>query len=284
MDRLDARLHPSPLGWFRRLVPVALGLSLVATPAAAAAGDGGPSALPAPAATQIPTARGSVGKPVSYGGWGSGYVAYAPAGKRFTAVSTTFVLPRHAPPAPTQGVAWAGIWAGIGIHALGHSQLMQAGVYLQTAAGQRGWSLEAPWWINEPANPTAPHELMLNVEPGDRVTVLVAQSAHRADHWSFRLKDHTNGFSASGRCSGCSSVARTAAWILEDPYNGTAPYANPGRVRFLDAAAAVGFGKLRPISQLTVRPVLREAMGQTQGPVASRPGSTGGFTLNNLNG
>ena len=209
-------------------------------------------------------------------------MAYAPVGKRFTAVSTTFVVPLHAPPAPASGVAWAGIWAGIGIHALGRSQLMQAGVYLQTAAGQRGWNVEAPWWINEPAAPTAPHELMLNVEPGDHITVLVAESPHQADHWRFQLKDHTNGFSASGSCGGCTSTASTAAWILEDPYNGTAPYANPGQVRFLAAAAAIDFGKLQPISQLALRPVLRKAGEKTQGPATARPGSTGGFTLSNL--
>ncbi len=282
MDRLEVRPHPSHLRWLRHLAPVALGFSLAAAPTAAFAGDTAPTPLPAPAATHTARARGSVGKPLSYGGWGSGYVAYAPAGKRFTAVSTTFVVPRYAPTPPASGVAWAGIWAGIGIHALGHSQLMQAGIYLQTAAGQRGWSVEAPWWINEPSTPTSPHELMLNVEPGDRITVLVAEAAHRPDHWRFRLKDHTNGFSASGRCSRCSSTARTAAWILEDPYNGTAPYANPGRVRFLAAAAAIGFGKLRPISQLSVRPVLRREGGQTQGPHSARPEPKGGFTLSNL--
>ena len=64
---------------------------------------------------------GSVGRPVYYGRWGAGYIADAPPGRR--AATATFVVPVHAPPAPAHGVAWA----GIGVHALHGSELMQAG-------------------------------------------------------------------------------------------------------------------------------------------------------------
>ena len=153
-----------------------------------------------------------VGPPLSYGTWGAGYEAIAPVGQRFTAVSATFVVPRRAPPPPRRGVAWVAIWAGIGIRAAGWSQLMQAGVYLQTAAGRRGWSLEMPWWINESANPTNPHEMMLNVEPGDRVVVTVRQAAHHRARWTFTIRDLTNHYTASAHCWPCRTDARSAVY------------------------------------------------------------------------
>ncbi len=212
----------------------------------------------------------------SYGAWGAGYIAHAPSGKRFTEASVTFVVPRQAPRPPRRGVAWVGIWVGIGVHAVGGSQLMQAGVYLATEAGRRGWRLEVPWWVNEPARPQRPHTLMLNVEPGDRIAVRVRQSEGDRDRWHFTVRDLTSNRVARGECRGCESTARAAGWIVEDPAG--LPYANPGRVRFQAASAALNGGKARSLVRLAPTAVLRKTAQGGDGPTKPQAGS-GAFVV-----
>ena len=215
--------------------------------------------------------------PISYGSWGAGYVADAPSGEAFTAVSARFVAPATSAAPSTPGGGWVSIWGGVGLQALDGDQLMQAGISMYATPGGY-WEVTAPWWINEPVTPTVPHVLSMSVRPGD--TVEMDAGRIDASHWGFRVTDATTGATATGECSGCQSDGLTAAWIMEDPLSGSGSgqtgFANPGTVQFLSAAASLDSGPLTPLAQLDWHPLLREVGSQTQRPLGTGGPSAGG--------
>ena len=219
---------------------------------------------------------------ITYGAWGAGYVAKAPAGKAFTAFRTRFVAPTAAQ-APGGSAGWVSIWGGVGLGAAPGTELMQAGISMQASGGI--WQVTWPWWINEPRTPTEPHVLYLTIRPGD-----VVQADGRSlggNRWWFRVADVTTGAVQTGECTQCRTHGATAAWVMEDPLSssgsGQTGFANPGRLRFLSAAAAVDGGALTPLPQLDWHPLLRVDGTGRQGPLA-RAGLTpaGGFTLGSV--
>lgn len=235
---------------------------------------------PVPAAAAGTSAPSSAHGSMTYGSWGSGFVADAPAGGAFTSLSTRFI----APPAPAHVASgWVAIWGGIGLSASGGDQLMQAGVSMQsTAAGT--WDASIPWWINEPSTPTVPNVMTVGVAPGDTVEVDLGQIT--ATSWGFRVTDVTTGATAYGSCTDCASRADTAAWIVEDPTassgSGQTGYADPAEVQFLSASAAINSGPSVSLSALDWHPLLRAAGTAQQGPAGSAPAAGGGFTVVDL--
>lgn len=217
--------------------------------------------------------------PITYGTWGAGYVADAPAGQAFTAFRTRFVAPTPAQ-APGGPGAWVSIWGGVGLGAAPGTELMQAGISMQASGGL--WRVTWPWWINEPRTPTEPHVLYLAIRPGDVVQADGRNLGH--NRWWFQVADVTTGAAQTGECTQCRTRGATAAWVMEDPLSssgsGQTGFANPGSLRFLSAAAALDGGTLTPLPQLDWHPLLRVDGTGRQGPVA-KVGLTasGGFTL-----
>jgi len=265
--------------------------------------------------TQLPIASAGAStaayapSPVTYGGWAAGYMAYAPAGHAFTAISTRFRLPSSGPLPLSAGAAatsdgWVSLWAGIGVEAQNGGNLMQAGVSMH--AGPGGWDVSAPWWINEPRQPTEPHALPLPVNPGDLIQVdIVTTNASRTD-WDFTVTDVATGGHQTGVCDGCAADTSTAAWVEEDPLSGTVPaqFADPGAVQFVSASVALDGGTLTPLGASSDwRPLIRtlrglvqfqpapgqlpltkgpSSQGAAQGPLAAGPGTNGAFTVGEL--
>jgi len=237
-----------------------------------AAATVGPVTVPVPQ----PPSRSAI----SYGAWGAGYVADAPAGQRFTEILGEFLAPKYAPPPPPSGYSWMGAWAGIGLQATRGTQLMQDGLFEGMQAGDRGWALVVPWWINEPVAPTEPHVLSsLQVHAGDTILSVVKQTAPRV--WTFTVKDVTTGQQAGGTCRDCAAGGHTAAWILEDPLSGTGQaqtnFADPSTVVFIKAEASMGKG-LVALDKLRWHPVVRDAPNEIEKPTAA-PGKNGAFTI-----
>lgn len=232
-------------------------------------------------AVPVPKAPTGANAAVSYGSWGAGYQADAPAGQRFTEVLGEFIVPKYAPPPPVSGVSWMGVWGGIGLGATTKKDLMQDGLFEGMQPSVSGYSIMAPWWINEPSTPpTEPHVLYsLTIRPGDTVLSIAKQVGPRA--WSFDVEDVTTGQKASGSCTDCYTGGHTVAWILEDPMSGSTlaqtNYADPATVVFLKAEASLGHG-LVPLGKLDWHPVLREAPGQVEKPAAA-PAKDGTFTI-----
>ena len=235
---------------------------------------------------------------LTFGGWAAGYLTTAPAGQRYTSVSARFRLPKDGPVAHTTPGAWVSIWAGVGLRAERGGQLMQAGISMR--AGVAGWDRSAPWWINEPATPTAPHDLDLVVSPGDKVEVDVREVDRAAHNWVFTVRDLSAPGSASGWCYGCVSDGQTAGWLVEDPMSGALPadFADPGRVDFLAASAGTDGGAPVLLPQQDWHPVLRTVYGQApggavplaalaptasrQGPLGAAPDAVGAFSVGDL--
>ncbi len=229
----------------------------------------------------LPVPHAPAAASISYGAWGAGYQADAPKGQRFTEVLAEFIAPKYAPPPPVSGVSWMGVWGGIGLGATPTNDLMQDGIFEGMQPGVFGYSIMAPWWINEPSTPpTEPHVLYsLTIRPGDTVLSIAKQAGPRA--WSFDVEDVTTGQKASGSCTDCYTGGHTVAWILEDPMSGSTlaqtNYADPATVVFLKAEASLGHG-LVPLGKLNWHPVLREATGQVEKPAAA-PAKDGAFTI-----
>ncbi len=231
--------------------------------------------------------RGTAASPLTFGAWAAGYVAYAPPGHGFTAVAAEFVLPASpaalAPGAAPAG-AWVAIWAGIGLQAKGGSELLQAGVSMHSDGST--WDVVAPWWINEPQQPTPPHPLPLALHPGDRIEVSVQLADPRTNTWVLSVTDASTAQSADAWCYGCASARQSAGWLMEDPSSGSGytPFADPGQVRFVSAQAALDGGPLSPLNRVDWRPVLREPGPHLtqQGPVAPPASTSGGFVVADL--
>ena len=241
--------------------------------------------LPSPARSM--GGRGTAASPLTFGAWAAGYVAYAPPGHGFTAVAAEFVLPASpaalAPGAAPAG-AWVAIWAGIGLQAKGGSELLQAGVSMHSDGST--WDVVAPWWINEPQQPTPPHPLPLALHPGDRIEVSVQLADPRTNTWVLSVTDASTAQSADAWCYGCASARQSAGWLMEDPSSGSGytPFADPGQVRFVSAQAALDGGPLSPLNRVDWRPVLREPGPHLtqQGPVAPPASTSGGFVVADL--
>lgn len=235
--------------------------------------------LPNPAVAPASPGAGPGGAthtPITYGDWGAGFVADAPSGEAFTALSARFIAPAAPQPGAT---GWVAIWGGIGLAAPSGDELMQAGVSLQST-GTGAWQTTIPWWIDEPRAPTEPHVMALVVRPGDTVEVDLGRAA--GGQWAFRVTDMTTGAAAVGSCTGCHSDGQTAAWIVEDPTAssraGRTGFANPGSVVFLHASAALDSGHAASLGRLDWHPLIRAAGGLQQAP-GGAPGVGGAFTV-----
>lgn len=213
--------------------------------------------------------------------WGAGFVATAPAGQRFTALSATFLVPRAAAWRPRRRTGLADVWAGVGVTSR-HGALVQAGaeVYSAGDAPLRAVS----WWEAFPG----PQRLGWGrrippaTRAGDRLAVTVRRVA--AERWTLSVVNNTRGTSVSATCIPCHSAARTAGWIVEDPESvaktGPAPaFVAPAQVRFVAAAAALDGGPMVPLSQLRWQPVCRVSGHGVLAPSTGGPTTTGGFTV-----
>ncbi len=144
---------------------------------------------------------------VASGNW-SGYVEL---NGPFTSVTGTFSVPSLLADTPAGDLMAE--WVGIDGGNPGNAALIQAG-FNETPdpgdpANPKGFYIQ-PWWEILPAAET--YITTVSIQPGDRVTVTIAQIS--GTDWRITLTDDTNGgtFTTDQAYSG---PASTAEWILE---------------------------------------------------------------------
>ena len=142
---------------------------------------------------------------------------YAVTGGPFTSVAGTFTVPNLT--AGTGGLATAE-WVGIDGETQGDSSLIQAGVAEDYDPGT-GAVLVHAWWEILPALETP---VQLTVQPGDEVTVTIAQTSGGV--WQITIADDTNGGSFTTQ-QPYSGPATSAEWIVEAPTDGATGQIQP---------------------------------------------------------
>lgn len=183
---------------------------------------------------------------------------YAATGGTYTGVSGTWTVPQAS---SQQRLASGATWVGIG--GVRTRDLIQAGTE-QTAVGPNTVRYQA--WIETLPQPS--HQVPLVVNPGDSVTVSIAQQ--KAGEWLVTLKNNTTGKSYNQTVQYNSSLS-SAEWIEEAPSGGrqVLPLVNFGSVNFTNASAVVN-GKTETIAQAGGRPV---SMIGPYGQVVAAPSS-----------
>ncbi|GAC1329058.1 MAG: hypothetical protein NVSMB2_28210 [Chloroflexota bacterium] len=148
---------------------------------------------------------------------------YATSGGTYTAVSATWTVPQFSP-ASTAGADAA--WVGIG--GTTSRDLIQAGTQ-QTVSGSGTTHYEA--WVE--MLPQASHPVPLTVNPGDSISVSIAQQS-APDQWRIAMTNNTTGQMFQVDEQYTSSLS-SAEWIEE------APSALRGRQLPLDAFGTISF-------------------------------------------
>jgi hypothetical protein len=116
--------------------------------------------------------------------WG-GYVAVAPAGKKITGVSTSFIVPKVVPkhsvgsPRPYEVAMWAGL---DGSPYGGYTGVEQAGVWVKAASKTATPTYQLFWEMF----PAGPQFIPGSVKPGDQVIVIVT-APRSGNKFHFRL-------------------------------------------------------------------------------------------------
>jgi Peptidase A4 family len=201
----------------RRLMMVAVtGLASVATFASvgtasgavpSGTSNGGGVFLPAPAPGGAHRGRNPAlasGATVAYSTNWAGYIQSTSTQGTFTAVEDTWTVPTVS---PTRKAEYSSDWVGIGGY--NDSTLVQAGTEqdsIHHKAFYQAWTEVLP----APEDP-----LSLAISPGDRITVLVEETA--ADTWLMKVTDNTSGHSAQATASGNISSGASAEAVHERP-------------------------------------------------------------------
>ncbi|HEX4103988.1 MAG TPA: G1 family glutamic endopeptidase [Candidatus Paceibacterota bacterium] len=177
-----------------------------------------PSQGQAPPALNVPASSDT-----SYN-W-AGYVTTAgQTGKQFTSVSGTWTIPTVAAATSTEAdTAW------VGIGGVTTQDLIQAGT--QAVTSPNGTVSYQAWYETLPQT-TSP--LNINVNPGDSVSVTVAETS--AAQWLVSFRDNTTGQNTSENLT-YNSTLSSAEWIEEMPLNGNSfvPLDNFGTISFSNA-------------------------------------------------
>ena len=199
-------------------------------------------------ASQAPPAQNVPASSDTSYNW-SGYVATAgqtavgQTAKQFTSVSGTWTIPTVAPASSTEAdTAW------VGIGGVTTQDLIQAGT--QAVTNPNGTVSYQAWYETLPQT-TSP--LNINVDPGDSVSVTIAETS--VNEWLVSFRDNTTGQSASQNLAYNSSLS-SAEWIEEMPLNGNVfvPLDNFGAISF-SGATAVENGNTVTISGAGAQPL-----------------------------
>ena len=154
----------------------------------------------------------------------SNWSGYAATGGTFTSVTGTWTVPNVT--ATTSGAD--ATWVGIG--GVDSNDLIQAG----TQATVSGGTVEYDAWIE--MLPQSSRPVSLSVNPGDSVTVTLAQRS--ADQWSITIKNNTTGNRYATTVTYRSSNS-SAEWVQEAPSvgRGTVALDQFGSITFTGATA-----------------------------------------------
>jgi hypothetical protein len=177
---------------------------------------------------------------------------YAATGGKFTSVTGTWTVPN---PSAGSVTATAATWVGIG-GAQSHD-LIQAGT--EETVPTTG-SVRYSAWIE--MLPQASHRVSLRVNPGDSVTVTIAQQS--AGTWLITMLNNTTGQKYESTQQYNSSLT-SAEWVEEAPSGGrrVLPLENFGTIAF-SASSAVKDSKPLSLSQLGAKAIsMIDGRGQT---------------------
>lgn len=196
---------------------------------------------------------------------------YAATGGSFTAVSGTWTVPQFAPNSQAGADA---TWVGIG--GVNTRDLIQAGTQ-QTVSGTGSTQYQA--WVE--TLPQASHPVPLTVNPGDSVSISIAESPQAQDQWQVAYTNNTTGQTYQVTENYTSSLS-SAEWIEE------APTAARGRQLPLDSFGSINFsqgstvkdGRSVDIADAGAQPITMMARGTGQTAHPSSLGADGGsFTV-----
>ena len=220
------------------------------------------SPAPAPAAASAPDLATS-----------SNWAGYAATNGTYTAVSGTWTVPAYA--ASSSGGVSA-TWVGIG--GVNSRDLIQAGTQEETSGtGQTRYQA----WIE--MLPQASRTVPLSVNPGDSVTVSIAEQSTNA--WLISFTDNTTGKSYQQTVQYASSHS-SAEWIQEAPSasrGGVLPLDNFGTVTFSNGST-VKNGQTESISAAGATGISMIGAGRQALAVPSSLGSDGAsFSVSRTN-
>lgn len=196
---------------------------------------------------------------------------YAATGGTYTAVSGTWSVPEFAPNSPAGADA---TWVGIG--GVNTRDLIQAGTQ-QTVSGSGSTQYQA--WVE--TLPQASHPVPLQVNPGDSISISIAQSPQAQDQWQVSFTNNTTGQTYQVT-EHYTSTMSSAEWIEE------APSAARGRQLPLDNFGSINFtggstvkdGQTVSISGAGAQPITMVSRGTGQTARPSGLGSDGAsFTI-----
>jgi hypothetical protein len=185
-----------------------------------------PGTQPAPTGSARPTSNES-----------SNWSGYEATGSNFTSVTGTWTVPQ------TDGSTGGADATWVGIGGVTSRDLIQAGTETDASGNGR---VRYQAWIE--TLPQASHTVSLTVNPGDSVTVTIAEQS--TDNWQVTLKDNTTGKTYQDSEQYQSSHS-SAEWVEEAPSGGRRilPLDNFGAVSF-SAGSATKDGQAENISQL----------------------------------
>ncbi|HEX5414776.1 MAG TPA: G1 family glutamic endopeptidase [Chloroflexota bacterium] len=226
------------------------------------------STAPSPDPGTVPP---NVRPPSGRSGQSENWSGYAATGGNFTAVSGTWTVPQTS---SSESYASGAAWVGIG--GVNSRDLIQAG----TEETVSGGSVRYNAWIEMLPSPS--HPINLTVQPGDSVTVSIAEQG--SDQWKISFKDNTTGKSYETTVQYTSSHT-SAEWIEEAPFarRQVLPLDNFGTINFTNGSA-VEDGKTVSIAQAGGKPVTMVTSAGTALAIPSALTSDGeGFSVSRTN-
>jgi hypothetical protein len=213
----------------------------------------------------------NVRPPSGRSGTSENWSGYAATGSNFTAVSGTWTVPQSS---SNGNFASGATWVGIG--GVNTRDLIQAGTE-ETASGS---NVRYNAWIE--LLPAASHPINLTVQPGDSVTVSIADQG--SNQWQISFKDNTTGKSYQTMVQYTSSHS-SAEWIEEAPFarRQVLPLDNFGTINF-SSGSAVEDGNTVTIAQAGGKPVtLVNAGGTALATPSALTGDGAGFSVTRTN-
>ncbi len=233
-----------------------------------------------PDSRQLQPPSGSAGAPPSPGttspsvdtGKSVNWSGYSATGGTFTAVSADWTIPNVA---TTTTPAADATWVGIG--GVSSTDLIQAGTQAIVQGGQITYAA----WVE--TLPQAAQTVSLTVNPGDHVSVSIAQQS--SGIWQVIIKDLTTSQTYQTTVNYQSSLS-SAEWIEESPSAGRRlllPLDNFGSVPFSNATTTEN-GQTKTIAQANGQSITMEVVAGQALATTSALGTDGSsFTVTRTN-
>jgi len=220
-------------------------------------GSGSPGSIPQP---RVPSQDVS-----------ANWSGYAATGGTYTGVSGTWSVPQFAPDSSAGADA---TWVGIG--GVDTRDLIQAGTQ-QTVTGNGTTQYQA--WVE--TLPQASHPVPLTVNPGDSISITIAQSPQAKNEWQVSYTNNTTGQTYQVTENYSSSMS-SAEWIEEAPSAARGrqiPLDNFGTISF-SGGSTVKDGQTVDIADAGAKPITMVARSSRQTAKPSSLGADGAsFTV-----